>query len=187
MMLILIQTIFVTINLIIGLYDFSFYRIPNALLVGMLVLYVIYAPMFLTMNTIMMSALVCLATLVVTFVLFATKFIGGGDAKYLTVASLWVGTAGILPFIFLVTIIGGGLAIVYLVLRNHVQRLSDVIWIQVQKTEEHFPALQYIWAGSGTGPELGKRDNISARMLPYGVAIAIAAIIIMVNNPLTVL
>lgn len=186
-MLILIQTIFITINLIIGLYDFSFYRIPNVLLGALLVSYVLFAPMFLPLHTIVGSAIVCLVVLAVTFALFAAKIIGGGDAKYLTVISLWMGTGGVLPFIFIVTIIGGVMAILYLVLQTYVQRLSDFLWIQMQKAENQFTGLQYVWIGSGVGPELGKRENIGARMLPYGVAIAIAAITIMANSPLTVL
>lgn len=183
MTLILIQAIYVIINAIIGVYDFSFFRIPNALLASLLVLYAVTAPFIMSFDTIISSSVVCLITLTVCFVLFVTKMIGGGDAKYLTVISLWAGVSGVLPLLLFVTLIGGLLAIVYLVFRDHVQRLSDWVWLKIQKVEETNTAMQYVWAGSGTGSEKGKRENISTKLIPYGIAIALAAIIMMIYNP----
>jgi prepilin peptidase CpaA len=183
MAFVLVQTIFILINLVICVYDFSFYRIPNVLLGLLLLLYIISAPFILSFDAIVSSAIVCSIVLAGTFLLFATKIIGGGDAKYLTVASLWAGQVGVLPFIFLVTLIGGFLAVVYLLARDHVQRFSDWVWMRMQEAESKVAVLQLVWAGSGAGAEKGVRENISTRVVPYGVAIATAAIIMIISNP----
>lgn len=187
MLLSLIQIIYCMINVIIAVYDFSFFRIPNLFLAILLGLYIIVAPFYINLENISSSLITFAVVLIISFGLFFFKFIGGGDAKYLAVSSLWVGAQGILPFLLVVSIIGGGLALPYLLLKDHVGRCSDWIWLQIQKAETHFPFLQYVWAGSGLGPEMGKRENISSRMIPYGIAIAVGSILMMVYKPLLTL
>ena len=185
MFLILIKTIFILINIIIGVYDFSFYRIPNLLLGGLLVLYGLCAPFYIGVGGILNAFLVFAVVLVLGLILYTSKIIGGGDAKYLAVTSLWAGFPGVIQLIFIIALVGGLIGIIYLLLKDFVARLSDWMWSQFQKQEDRYPALQYVWVGSGVGPEKGKRDNISSRMVPYGVAIAIGAIIMILLNPLT--
>ncbi|HUX78880.1 MAG TPA: prepilin peptidase [Alphaproteobacteria bacterium] len=185
MFLVLIKIIYVLINISIGVYDFSFYRIPNLLLGALLVLYGLSAPFYLSYDNILTSLVVFAVVLVVGLILYALKTIGGGDAKYLAIASLWAGFPGVVQLVFLIAFVGGGLAIIYLLLRDHVARLSDWVWNHIQKTEESFPILQSLWLGSGIGPEKGKRDNISSKMVPYGIAIAIGSIIMILLQPLT--
>jgi len=171
------KAVYIGIHVILGLYDFSFYRLPNILLGGLLVLYGFYAPLYLDMNTVLSSLTICVGVLAIGLVLFFLKFIGAGDAKYLAVASLWVGPHGILYFIFIVSIIGGGLGFIYILLTNHMARLSDWTWEKIQKAEERCPYLESVWIGSGVGPEKKTRANIESRSVPYGVAIAAGAII----------
>ena len=64
-------------------------------------------------------------------------------------------------------------------------RMKPIIESKIQKAEKSFPAFQYLWMGSGVGPEKGERDNISSSMVPYGVAIAIGSIIMIMLKPLT--
>jgi prepilin peptidase CpaA len=185
MFLVIIKTIYVLINVIIGIYDFSFYRIPNLLLGALLVLYGLCAPFYMGFESILNSFVVFGVMLLVTLALYAAKTIGGGDAKYLAVVSLWAGFPGVVQLIFLIAIIGGLIAIVYLLLKDYTARLSDWMWSKIQKLEERFSAFRLLWIGSGVGPEAGKRDNISSNMVPYGVAIAIGSIIAMLMHPLT--
>jgi Flp pilus assembly protein protease CpaA len=56
--------------------------------------------------------------LVAGIVLFALGWLGGGDAKLLAVASLWIGPALLLPFLCIVGVLGGGLALVILAYRR---------------------------------------------------------------------
>lgn len=186
MLLIIIKSIYILINVIIGIYDFSFYRIPNLLLGALLVLYGLSAPFYMTTGNILKALAVFAIIFVIGLILYAFKLIAVGDVKYLAVASLWVGFPGVVQLILLIAVMGGLVAIIYLLLKDHVARLSDWMWSQIQKLEEHYPIFQSVWIGSGIGPELGKRENINLRMVPYGVAIAIGAIIMMmVVHPLT--
>lgn len=50
-----------------------------------------------------------------TFLLFALKAFGAGDAKLATALSFWVGIKGIAAFLFFMTVIGGLLGVVALI------------------------------------------------------------------------
>ncbi len=179
MILFCIKILYVFINVLIGVYDFSFYRIPNILLGALLVLYAFYASLYLGGDHILSSLAVGAGMLALGFACFAFKFIGAGDAKYLVVISLWMGLPGVLNFILIFSLTGGGLGLIYLMLPHHMARLSDWIWSHIQKAEERYPCFEYIWAGSGVGAEKNKRANIGVRSIPYGIAIAVGAIITM--------
>jgi prepilin peptidase CpaA len=184
-MLIFISIIYAILHLSIAMYDFSFYRIPNVLLGALFMLYVLCIPFMMETEAILISFGVFLVVLALGFGLFALKYFGAGDAKYLAVASLWIGGGQeIIQFILTVTVMGGGLAIVYLLLKDHMARLSDIVWARIQKVETKYPFLQYVWVGSGDGAERGRRENISSRAIPYGVAIASGALIMMKLKPL---
>ncbi len=177
MLLIFIKVVYIFIHLLIGVYDFSFYRIPNLLLAVLLILYGFYAPLYIGFDGILTALLVFATVLIIGLALFASKIIGGGDAKYLALISLWAGFPGVVQVMFLIAVVGGLMAIVYLLLSNYVVRMSDWAWKQIQQVESYCPSFQYMWLGSGEGPERGKRENISTRVVPYGVAIATGAII----------
>lgn len=184
MFFLFIKILYICINVLIGVYDFSFYRIPNSLLAALLVIYGFSAPFLMNINDLVSSLIVFAIALFLGLALFASKVIGGGDAKYLAVIALWAGFPGVIQFLFFTAMIGGLLAVLYLLLRDYMGRASDCVWSFFQKFEEYLPVLQYVWIGSGVGPEKGKRDNISARVVPYGVAIAAGAIIMMQLRPL---
>lgn len=184
-MLFIIFALFLLTHLLISVYDFSFFRIPNVFLGALGLLYVLYAPIYLGLDTILGSLVIFASVLVVSFGLYALKIMGAGDAKYISIASLWFGVHGILPLLFLVSLMGGGLAIVYLIFRDPVARLSDWVWMKIQRAEEQHPRLRSVWIGSGVGAEEGKRENVGARMIPYGVAIAAGSIIMLGLSPIT--
>ena len=184
-MISIILALVVLVHFIIAVYDFSFYRIPNFLLGVLMVLYVFYASLYLDLNTILSSLGIFVIILVVSFGLYAFKLVGAGDAKYISATSLWFGAHGIVPLLFIVSLAGGVLALVYLVLRDHVGRFSDWVWLKIQKGETLYPTLQHVWIGSGSGPEKGQRENIGSRMIPYGIAIAAGSIIMLMIQPIT--
>ena len=63
-------------------------------------------------------ALAALATLVVTFGLFAFGWFGGGDAKLAAATALWMGWPNLADYLLLSTIAGGALTLVLLSLRK---------------------------------------------------------------------
>lgn len=181
-MLLLILILTIILHLLIGLYDFSFYRIPNLFLLAMLVLYVVYALFYLTPHLIVTSLIIFVILLALSFYLYVFKIIGAGDAKYISVTSLWFGFQEILPLLYTIFLMGGALALMYGLLKDPLGRWSDLVWLNIQKAEASFPWLRNVWIGSGTGPERGKRENVGSRMIPYGIAIAVGSIIMLVTR-----
>lgn len=183
MLFIFLKAIYVLINAVIAMYDFTFYRIPNLLLGALLVLYGLSAPFYISLEGLITSLVVFAAVLGIGLLLYAAKVIGAGDAKYLAVVSIWSGFPGVVQLVFYVALFGGGIAILYLVLRDHIARVSDWVWEKFQKMEECCPIIQSVWMGSGQGPEKGKREKVDTRMVPYGIAIAAGAITMMLLHP----
>ncbi len=58
------------------------------------------------------------AALVAGFSLFAGGWIGGGDAKFLAATALWMGLPQIAPFVLMVGLAGGVLAVLLLLARQ---------------------------------------------------------------------
>jgi prepilin peptidase CpaA len=92
------------------------------------------------------------SVLIVAFLMFARGWIGGGDAKLLAAAALWLGFEHLLAYSVLVSVLGGGLAIAILTYRT----LVPPLWVSR-------PA----WA-------VRLHDRKSG--MPYGLALAAAAL-----------
>jgi prepilin peptidase CpaA len=92
-------------------------------------------------------------TFLVTFILFLTRIIGGGDAKLVTAYALWVGFSGLMPFLFYMAVTGGLMGLATLALNR---------W----KTLDNPAPGTWIAAA-----QAGKKD------VPYGVAIFTGALI----------
>ena len=182
MIILIIKILFVFINAFIGIYDFSFYRIPNLFLIALLVLFGLTAPFILDLNEIINSFITFGVVFLICLILFLTKIFGAGDAKYFAVIALWMGYPNVIPFVLYTSIAGGGLALVYLIIHYPFARLSDLTWTFIQKLEARFPLLEFLWIGSGVGPEKGNRGYIKPKTIPYGVAIATGAIIMMISS-----
>jgi len=99
-----------------GLCDLASYRIPNRISIGMAATFPLHALLaqwgwtgfFLHLGA-------GLAFLLIGFALFAKGWIGGGDAKLLAGAALWVGWKGLAPFLVVMGLAGGVLALLVLV------------------------------------------------------------------------
>lgn len=89
-------------------------------------------------------------TLLVCVVLFYLGIFGGGDAKVIAAASLWVGLPGMTSFVFWMALAGGLLGIALIVLRR----------MKLNPTRE--------WSKRLLSPETGA---------PYAVAIAIGGLV----------
>lgn len=100
------------------------------------------------------------AVLLLGMVLFALRWLGGGDAKLLAATSLWFGWSAVLPFLVYTMLVGGVLSLVFMKFR----RLS--LSPQV---------LAVSWVG-----RLHKIDEA----LPYGIAIAIGGLAALSQVPL---
>lgn len=95
-----------------------------------------------------------LGALVAGMVMFALRWIGGGDAKLFAAAGLWVGVAGFGPFLLATALAGGLLALFLVALRAG-------------------PARAYL----PVGPQWVERLRAPDGPAPYGVAIAAGALV----------
>jgi len=90
---------------------------------------------------------------IIGFVLFATGLFGGGDVKVIAALGLWLGPLNIFSFLMLMAIFGGALAALLLIFRR----------IKIPQS----------WLESSTIKGWHSKEE----GIPYGVAIAIAALI----------
>lgn len=127
--------------------------IPNYLVLAVLGLYAASLTVNFDPSGIMYDLLAALIVFVVCFVLFALGWLGGGDAKLAPGAVLWAGYDGFLQFVVAMTLVGGILAIVLLVLRVSLRSAGA--------TQERLP-LVLQWANP----------------IPYGIAISAGAILV---------
>jgi len=85
--------------------------------------------------------------------LFALNLLGGGDAKLLATAALWIGFDQLLPFVTTVTVAGGALAVLFLAGRR-------------------------IPVGSLPLPEWAARLHKDGNGIPYGLAICAGGLLV---------
>jgi prepilin peptidase CpaA len=96
---------------------------------------------------------VAVAVLLANVLLFYLRLVGGGDAKLLAAAALWVGYEQLIPFLVYVTIFGGALALLLLAYRR-------------------------MPAGALPLPGWASRLHNQGEGMPYGVAIAAGALLV---------
>jgi prepilin peptidase CpaA len=136
-----------------ALSDLATMTIPNRISIALVVAFVPAALLSgAPAATLGLCLGVGLAGLVIGAVMFALGWIGGGDAKVMAAAGLWLGLSGAPSFLMWTTVAGGLFGLSVLLARS---------WAQP-------------WAGAGPawlGRLLEPRGDI-----PYGVAIAVGAL-----------
>lgn len=108
----------------------------------------------LPLEAIGMHAAAGTLVLAVTFAMFAAGWIGGGDAKIAAAIAMWMGFGLVLPFLLYAAILGGVLTLGILIARRYMlpAPLLNVGWIE--------------------------RLHDRATGIPYGIALAVAALLI---------
>ena len=91
-------------------------------------------------------------TFIVTFIMFSVGMMGGGDSKLMVALAPWVGWTGLIPYIFIMTLVGGVLG-------------GIALW--VKKNKPFSSPDPKSWIGQ-------VQDGRSA--VPYGIAITVGAI-----------
>jgi prepilin peptidase CpaA len=98
------------------------------------------------------------AVLAVGMVLFSLGRIGGGDVKLISAISLWTGFEHLLEFLILVSLAGGVLALLLVLVRRTLK------WRRSVRADPAPPALPRLWS--------------VGESIPYAVAIAPAGIFV---------
>lgn len=144
--------VFPVVMILAALSDLFTLTIPNRLSI---ILVAVFFPVAylagLSLESVGMHVLAGFGILVVGFMLFTTGTLGGGDAKLMAAAGLWVGVGPLSQFFLYCALIGGALAVAILLYR----RLPET-------------AL--------AGPQWALRLHEKKTGIPYGIAIAGAAL-----------
>lgn len=141
-------------------YDLCTYTIPNLLPVALLGLFVVYIVVLfasgdpLPLRSVAMHAGAAALALGAGVALFAKGWIGGGDAKLFAAVCLWVGFGTMAEYTMAASLAGGALTVLLLLMR----RLPIAAFIRVP------------WVLRLADPEAG---------VPYGVALAIGAVVVL--------
>lgn len=101
-----------------------------------------------------------LVVFIVCFGLFALGYIGGGDAKLLPAATLWIGAADVVHFIAAVSLAGGALCVFMLIFWLFKRYIPQILSISRTACMER------------------------PKVAPYGVAIAVGTLVIFPLTPL---
>ncbi|HEV7307313.1 prepilin peptidase [Ensifer sp.] len=135
--------------------------IPNRASIILLASFLVVAPLVgLGFSEIGLHLAAAVAVFAVCFCLFATNVMGGGDAKLLTACAIWFGlTPSLAAFLLYVSIFGGALTVGILLLRRQENA---------------------ILASGIPFPQL----LLTARKIPYGVAIALGGFAAYPSSPL---
>lgn len=136
-----------------GAMDFFTMTIPNRVSIALIASFAIAAvwvgmPLLTVLDHVAAGSLF----LVIGIVMFYLRWLGGGDAKILAAAALWLGFANVLPYLVMVAILGGVLAMGLLMFRA----VSPPVWM--------------------VGQEWAMRLHDRRGGIPYGIALAGAAL-----------
>ena len=155
---------FAALFLAAAISDLSRYIIPNAISIALVLLFAV-AALFGDARIDWLSHLgAAVAIFAIGAVLFRFGALGGGDVKLFAAASLWMGFANLLPYLFVVALVGGALTLLLLALRL---------------------ALPRAWGALGRGASLRLPAMLTTgSRVPYGVAIAAGALVMARRLPL---
>jgi len=163
---ILVLTILPALFIFTAVWDITSFTIPNFLVLALLLLFIVLAGGAVISGTELgwseagFHILAGAIGLAVGMALFATGVIGGGDAKLFAVTTLWLGLNALFEYAILVTLIGGLLTLGILILRQHPLPLL---------------LTKYEWL---------QRLHDKKAGIPYGVALAAAALVLLPRTDL---
>jgi prepilin peptidase CpaA len=100
-----------------------------------------------------------LLVLVVSFTLFSFGWIGGGDAKFVAAASLWLGFSQLWEYVAVSSILGGALTLAILGIRGYPLPA---------------PLLRLQWVNKLHDKKTG---------IPYGIALGVSAVLLLPHAP----
>jgi prepilin peptidase CpaA len=137
-------------------WDLASYTIPNFLQAGLIGAFTVFAlASGLTPAAIGLHLLAGFIGLIIGFTFFALGYVGGGDAKLFAAVLLWLGFGDVMDYALLASVLGGALTLGLLGLRT--LPLPAVLTAQAWLMRLH-----------------DRRSGV-----PYGVALAAAAFVIL--------
>ncbi len=159
MLLIVLAALFLCLCVLAALYDVNQLRIPNWLNLTLAGLFLPAAAVSgLPLEILGGHLLAGLLAFVIGYGLFMFGVFGGGDAKMIPAVVLWMGPTAAFPFAFYMALVGGGCALMILLIRRSMP--VEVI------------------------PGFMRKPFENKANVPYGVAIAAGAFLAGAGSPL---
>lgn len=142
--------------------DLRTFRIPNAVPICVMVLFVGYAISSLSGMGVLSHSISFVLAFTLGLVAFRYKIMAGGDVKLIAAIGLWFSVDQLYLLLTLIALAGG---------------LQSVIIVAVHYISRAVQGLQTSMRGSGSGFSARHGPGLSARRVPYGVAIAGGSIV----------
>lgn len=115
----LVLLVFPALLALAGGWDIASYTIPNRLSLAICAAFALFAlSSGLPVSALGLHLAAGLVGLAAGFAMFAAGWIGGGDAKLFAAAALWFGFSDLLDYTLIAAVVGGGLTLVLLMLRQ---------------------------------------------------------------------
>lgn len=182
-----LQPFFNSIPIIVGIIfllaaflDFLYYRLPNKLFYVIFYLFPIYIILSFKFHLVS-NYLVFVGSILIGFGLFSAAIIGGGDAKLLAAVSLWIGWNNLVPFMLWMMIFGGIISCTYLIFPRAVHHITAQWRSFIQKQAFLKKGIRFFVSDV----DIIEGEIISLqqkRMIPYGISIAGAGLIIILKE-----
>ncbi|MEO5806235.1 prepilin peptidase [Devosia sp.] len=142
-----------------GFYDLFTMTISNKLVLALAAgFFIVALAINLPIQQLAMHVLAAFIVLAGAFILFALRFIGGGDAKLAAATTLWLGFGLTVPYLVYASLFGGALTLAILALR-------------------HLPMMpilaRFDWL---------ERLHDRKTGIPYGIALAVAGVVTYSNS-----
>lgn len=155
--------------------DFLVFKLPNAILVFILLLFVLKVLLFQSVHDFIWPVTAFVGVLCVGFFMYLFKWIGAGDAKFIASASLWASQINLAFFLLIMSVAGGVLAIVYL-------KFNPQIYVFQQKLLGQLKSMPYLEKLMVSYETVKKEevpnDNTKKTniIIPYGVAVFVGVL-----------
>ncbi len=167
------------ISLVAALYDFMFYKIPNSLVLALCVFAIPYFVFFVPNNMILLTLGISFVLLAVGFVCNHFGWMGAGDAKLLSVASLWVAPEHIPAMILVMALLGGFLALTFVTLALSIDMIRTKVITGTRPLMDRVPILADYYKADFVPSYASEKLKTP---IPYGIAIALALVYICLIN-----
>ena len=152
------------------------YRISNALVIGVVLCFAVYAAAQGSWVLLGWSLAAGFGVLLVAMLPFALGIFGGGDTKLIAAMALWTQFAGLPRFLLVMSACGGILGVVWLIRRRLAGPNASAAAAQKPPARPAPAETPASADAARADPESGPREAVPFARLPYGIAIALAGI-----------
>jgi prepilin peptidase CpaA len=167
------------VSLLIAVSDFLFYKIPNFLVLVLIVLFLLKVLLFQELKDLTGPSMAFLSVIVIGFFLYHFKMFGAGDVKFFAVFSAWAldKEEFIMGFIF-IAFFGALLAVIYLTFPTHIEILRNI----GKRWAHKFFVLSSISEETKFLKELREKKGKKRIIIPYGVAVAAGCLKLVITH-----